>query len=163
MTIEPADGRGRNLRFAWHLGRVVAGSARPGRFGPVGPELEWLAGQGIKTIVNLCSSLFEPPPGFADRFEFVHLPVPDCHPPMVEQVLTAIDLVRKKTGVGNAILFHCRGGVGRTATVLTPVLMEVGGMSLTEAVDELRRAGRLTQSMEQWRFLEGWAAKSKGR
>lgn len=151
----------RRLRFAWHLGRMVAGSARPGRFGPVEPELEWLRGQGVRTIVNLCSSPFLPPASFAGDFEFIHLPVADCHPPTEDQVARAIELVRQKAGEGRGILFHCRGGVGRTATVLSPVLMELGGMSLAESVDELRRAGRLTQSMEQWRFLEAWASKAK--
>jgi hypothetical protein len=157
MTDELQNDIERRLRFAWHWGRLVSGSARPGRFGPVEAELAWLQTQGVHTIVNLCSEPFIPPPGFVAAFEYVHLPVTDCHPPTLEQVERALELVRDRTGQGRAVLIHCRGGVGRTATALTPVLMELGGLSLTEAVEELRRAGRLTQSMEQWRFLEAWA------
>lgn len=152
----------RRLRFAWHLGRLVSGSARPGRFGEVESELGWLLAQGVHTIVNLCFDPFVPPESFAAAFEYVHLPVADCHPPTVEQVDRVLDLVRDRTGQGRAVLIHCRGGIGRTATVLTPVLMGLGGLSLAEAVEELRRAGRLTQSMEQWRFLQEWS-ESRGR
>jgi len=161
VTEEHSYSIERRLRFAWHLDRLVAGSARPGRFGAVEPELEWLAGQGVKTIVNLCSNPFVPPDTQATAFEYLQAPVADCHPPTLEQVGWVIELVRERIGRGDAVLIHCRGGVGRTATVLTPVLMELGGLNLNQAVEELRKAGRLTQSMEQWRFLEEWA-KTRG-
>jgi len=149
MTYDP-------LRFAWHVDESVAGSARPGRYGDLSDDLERLKSEGVDTIINLCSKKLEIPDDFGDHFEVVHEPVVDGSPPDPEQLDRIIETVRKSRDSGRRLVVHCRGGVGRTATILIPVMMELLDMELDEAIQGLRKAGRYTQSMEQWEFLQDW-------
>ncbi|HUT54735.1 MAG TPA: dual specificity protein phosphatase family protein [bacterium] len=145
------------LRFSWHVGRMVAGSARPGRYNDIRKDFATLKGQGIEIIVNLCESALDIPPEFVKDFTEVHEPVLDGHPPEPEQLENIIALVKKSAAAGKSAVVHCRGGVGRTATVLIPLIMAMEGVSLQDAVTRLRQAGRYTQTMQQWHFLEDWA------
>jgi protein-tyrosine phosphatase len=145
------------LRFSWHVGRMVAGSARPGRYNDIRKDFATLKGQGIEIIVNLCGTRLDIPAEFAKDFTEVHEPVLDGHPPEPEQLEKIIALVKKSAAAGKRAVVHCRGGVGRTATVLIPLIMAMEGVSLEEAVARLRAAGRYTQTMQQWHFLEAWA------
>ena len=43
------------LRFSWHVDGLVAGSARPGRYGDIRRELALIKDEGIRLIVNLCT------------------------------------------------------------------------------------------------------------
>ena len=70
-----------------------------------------------------------------------------------------IGLVKEATAESKRVVIHCRGGVGRTATVLIPLLMELEGIDLEQAIKRLRQAGRYTQTMQQWEFLQEWAQK----
>ena len=145
------------LRFSWHVDGLVAGSARPGRYGDIRRELALIKDEGIRLIVNLCTEPLPIPDEFLDEFEEMHEPVLDGHPPEPAQLTRIIAKVQAAAKAGRPALIHCRGGVGRTATVLIPVMMEVGGFSLDDAIHRLRQAGRYTQTMQQWEFLKDWA------
>lgn len=149
------------LRFFWHVDGVVAGCARPGRYGEMRAELAHLRDQGISLIVNLCTEPLAMPEEFAAVFEEFHVPVLDGHPPEEDQLARIIGKVSAARAAGRSTVIHCRGGVGRTATVLIPVMMTLEKISLDEAVARLRKAGRYTQTMQQWEFLKAWAEKSK--
>ena len=147
------------LRFQWHLDGMVAGSAKPGRYGDIMGDLEFLRDQGVEVIVNLTSHPIGLPEPFQAHFTEVHEPMPDGHPPDHGQLERIIERVKAETSEGRRVVIHCRGGVGRTATVLIPVLMDLEGLSLEQAIDRLRKAGRYTQSMQQWEFLKEWTSR----
>ena len=149
------------LRFGWHVGEMVAGSARPGRYQDINRDCETLQEQGIDIIINLCSDPLDLPSEYSGRFEEFHELVLDGHPPAQEQLERIISLVSDAAGAGKRVVVHCRGGVGRTATVLIPLIMDMEGLSLEEAVKRLRKAGRYTQTMDQWEFLKSWAQKDQ--
>ena len=151
------------LRFSWHVGQMVAGSARPGRYNDISKDFATLKQQGIEIIVNLCEGRLDIPAEFAADFTEVHEPVLDGHPPEPEQLENIIALVKKSAAAGKRAVVHCRGGVGRTATVLIPLIMAMEGISLDEAVARLRSSGRYTQTMQQWHFLEAWAREHEAK
>ena len=144
------------LRFSWHVGRMVAGSAMPGRHGDLVGDLKKLEEEKIELIVNLTCTTLKIPPEFKDSFRVVHMPIEDGHPPDAEQLNQIMELVRDAISTGKRTVIHCRGGIGRTATVIIPLLMEFKNLSLEEAEENARKSGRFTQSLEQREFLESW-------
>jgi len=150
------------LRFQWEIPGKVAGSARPGRCGDLAADLEMLRGSGIRLIVNLTRTVLHLPGEYADAFEVFHVPIDDGGPPDPEQVEAILRQVRGSLDRGHRVLVHCRGGIGRTATVLVPLLMELEDLSLEDALRRVRASGRYTQSREQKAFLEAWARSRQG-
>lgn len=146
---------GKILRFAWHLDGKIAGSARPGRYGVPSRDFAYLREQGIRHIINLCEDALDVPPEFNEAFDVHHVPVVDGHAPTAEDLAHIRGMVNHAIAHEEPILIHCMGGVGRTATVIAPLLMELGGMTLEQAMANLRESARMTQSMEQWNFLQG--------
>jgi protein-tyrosine phosphatase len=145
------------FRFRWHLGEMVAGSAMPGRHGDLVKDLEKLKEEGIALIVNLTCTTLQIPTEYGDSFRVVHVPIVDGHPPGAGQLNQIMDLVRDAMLTGKRTVIHCRGGMGRTASVIIPLLMEFENLSLEKAVEKARKSGRFTQTSEQREFLESYA------
>ncbi len=146
-----------NLRFCWHVGNWIAGSARPGRYGDLADDLAALRDSGVRLIVTLCAEPLHIPAELGGHFEVLHEPVADGAPPDPAQLERIVSTLESARAGGTRSVVHCRGGVGRTATVLIPVLMRIEGLSLEEAAARLRSAGRFTQSMAQHEFLREWS------
>jgi protein-tyrosine phosphatase len=149
------------MRFRWEIGDRVAASARPGRSGDLAADLETLREKGIRLIVNLTCTELTVPDEYAGLFQVLHIPIDDGHPPDREQMLAILGRVREAMARDWRTLVHCRGGIGRTATVLVPLLMELEDLSLEEALRRVRASGRFTQTLEQKEFLEDWARSSR--
>lgn len=111
--------------------------------------------------MNVSGEPLEVPPPFRKTFRVVEEPVDDGFPPTTRQMERIRTLVQEALDAGEPCLVHCRGGVGRTATVIAALLMDLKGMTRMEALQEVRSAGRWTQSVDQWVFLEHWEARGK--
>ena len=151
-----------SFRFHWEVGDMVAGSAMPGRYGSVTHDLKTLQEKGIGVIVNLTHRTLEIPPEFEGAFDVIEVPIVDGHAPEEQQLDQVLQLVRDAVSRGKRTVIHCRGGIGRTATVLIPLIMELEGLPLEEAVQRVKKSGRFTQSTEQREFLKSWARKLPG-
>jgi ADP-ribosyl-[dinitrogen reductase] hydrolase len=53
-------------------------------------------------------------------------PIPDLHPPTMEQALKTTDLVQRLAEAGRRVVIHCRGGLGRAGTVGACLLIRRG-------------------------------------
>lgn len=145
-----------HLRFSWYAKGILAGSAQPGRFRPLAEDLKELHRKGVRAIVSLHGDFRALPREFADAFSFHSHPVPDGYPPSRDQMKRIIRAVRAEVSRGHPCLVCCRGGVGRTSTVLAVLLMEIGGMTREEAVGVLREAGRVPEGVDQHEFVSRW-------
>src|SRR5690606_36667710 len=84
---------------------------------------------------------------------YLHIPIPDFHAPELSQAKTFVKFVEECRNDGLAVAAHCRGGYGRTGTLLACYLISQG-MSADDAIDLVRR--RRPGSIEtagQERFL----------
>jgi len=108
-------------------------------------------------IVNLTCTTLHIPDEFKDSFSVIHMSMVDGHPPDTEQLDQIMDLVGQALSTGRRTVIHCRGGMGRTASVIIPLLMEFEELSLKEAEKKVRASGRFIQTNEQREFLESWA------
>ena len=154
-----------HLRFHWHVRKLLAGSAQPGRFRLLSADLKAIRKKGIRTIISLDEGLKDIPPEFSRDMSFHSEPIVDGCAPTVTQMERIRRVVKREMSRGRPCLICCLGGVGRTATVLAALMMEPGvvGMSMEQALEELRAKGRTPMSMDQVRFLKKWQERASRR
>nr|5Z5A_A Chain A, Protein-tyrosine phosphatase [Thermococcus kodakarensis KOD1]5Z5A_B Chain B, Protein-tyrosine phosphatase [Thermococcus kodakarensis KOD1]5Z5A_C Chain C, Protein-tyrosine phosphatase [Thermococcus kodakarensis KOD1] len=90
--------------------------------------------------------------------EVLHGPIPDFTAPSVEQLLEILRWIEERVREGKKVLIHCMGGLGRSGTVGVAWLMYSRGLSLREALMEVRRkrpgAVETQEQMEVLKELE---------
>lgn len=57
---------------------------------------------------------------------FYHLPVKDRHAPLDKEVNALIPIIVGHLSVGQKVLVHCRGGLGRAGTICAATLLHFG-------------------------------------
>ena len=132
----------------------MAGCARPGGWWDPRADLEELAGHGIGALVTLTEEALDPA-AIAERdFRYLHLPVPDFHPPTLEQLRAFVEFVDACAADGTAVAVHCAAGMGRTGTMLAGYLVSTG-VRPAEAVRAVRtrRPGSI-ETTEQEKCLD---------
>lgn len=153
------------MKITWVEPAVLAASSIPIDI----TDLRSLREQGIGAIVSLTEQPLTAFKGVTpDAFgaldiTYLHVPLPDHHPPTLEQahvILRFIELMRERQ---RAVFVHCHAGVGRTGTILHLYYL-AHGMSLEAAREQVRR--RRPQSMllsdKQRAFLSDYARTTPG-
>lgn len=110
---------------------------RPGSYGKLRDDLEFLKIQNIHAIVSLTETPLEK--AFIEEFGFryLHLPIPDFTPPTNEQIERFLSFYNGVESQNCATLVHCGAGMGRTGTMLACVLV-ARGMQPEAAIDKVR-------------------------
>lgn len=88
-----------------------------------------------------------------------HLPIPDggtLGEGGFDRMLDMVDLIRMRLSLGEHVVVHCRGGLGRAGTVAACVLVS-DGMGVKEAIALVRshRPGAI-ENVGQEAFVEGF-------
>jgi hypothetical protein len=125
------------FRISWVLRRQLA----------LGPaplyvhNLEFLEGEGVVSVLSLCSEDEAPPPfGLAHRFHFMRCVLPDhkAHrAPLPTEIQLAFDALVKLLECG-CVYVHCQAGVERSPLICMAWLMYNRGLSLIDALDYLK-------------------------
>ncbi len=71
------------------------------------------------------------------RFEFATLPIRDFTAPTLETCKQAVDWINERISEGLPVLVHCKGGLGRTGTIIACYLVSKG-MNDVEAINYVR-------------------------
>ena len=85
-------------------------------------------------------------------------PIPDGgSPPDARSLRSTVELVRHTAAVGETVVIHCAGGLGRTGTV-AGCLLRILGYSQEETLSTLRsaRGPRCPENNRQIRFIEDY-------
>ncbi len=137
--------------FGWLLEGQLAGSGGPIHH----QELTWLREQGIGAIVSLTERSLRREKMLLHRldplgFVYRHIPVVDETAPSQAQVDEFVAFVDQMLSQGRAVLVHCRGGYGRTGTMLACYLVS-RGWGAAEAMAEVRtrRPGSIAPQAQQ--------------
>jgi atypical dual specificity phosphatase len=142
--------------FGWLVEGELAGSGGPIHH----EELIWLQEQGVGAIVSLTERSLRREKLLLRRLDalgliYHHIPIVDETAPSHAQVDEFVGFVNEMLGGGRAVLAHCRGGYGRTGTMLACYL--VGrGWGADEAMAEVRarRPGSIAPSAQQLCVVE---------
>ncbi len=112
--------------FHWVRKGLLAGSGKPGLLTSFEEDMRYLKSVGIGMIVTLTEQPLkpEPPPEFG--FETIHFPIHDMGFPIPIQAKGVCERILASMESGEAVLLHCRAGLGRTGIMLACCLVMMG-------------------------------------
>jgi len=133
--------------FRWLVEARLGGMARPGLVSEVGDDLAALAGLGVKALVCLepCATDHHLVGEYGIQLD--HLPIPEMGAPRLEAALPLLRRTRERSARGVATVFHCKGGLGRTNTLLAGQLV-FEGARMDEAIDRVRDRSMIYEPLD---------------
>jgi len=140
------------VNFGYVIDNEIAGLAHPDSFGDVMGALADLQQRGISALVSLDENGIAPAMAREANIRYLHIPVPDFQAPEMDQADQFVQFVRGCRNEGAQVGVHCRGGYGRTGTLIACYLV-AQGMTAVEAINlvRLRRPGSIeTAGQEQF-------------
>jgi atypical dual specificity phosphatase len=149
------------VKISWIEPDILAASGIPIN----ASDLQSLHDQGVRAIISLTEwplTLFKslPMEVFAAlNITYLHIPVPDQHPPTIEQAHTIIQFIEQMRQEQRAVLVHCHAGIGRTGTILHLYYI-AQGLSFEQAKEQVRsrRPYSIMLSDKQRAFLNDFIA-----
>jgi hypothetical protein len=138
----------------WVADLPLASCRRPGLFGTLGEDLDALRSAGVDVLVSLEAECELPAAAVeASGILHIHAPVADGGVPTADRLRELCERIDAHIVAGRRVCVQCKGGVGRTGTVLASYLMW-RGEERERAVETIRRfERRFVSTAAQERFL----------
>ena len=135
--------------FFWLEAGVMAGSNVPQTV----RELEAMVKDGVAWLVSLSQE--KPPEDPVAGLTRHCIDVRDFEGPTLEQFEEFIEICEVAASTAGGVAVHCRGGNGRTGTLLAAYLLWKRGLAVKEAVAEVRRfRSRAVETQRQLEALD---------
>lgn len=166
--LEPPRAVSRGTRsqassFQWLLPGELGGMARPGLVFDEDHDLAALRQLGVRHLVSLEPTAFPAARLAAYGIAGAHLPIVDMAAPELASAHAMICQAEGWLRRGEPTIYHCKGGLGRTGTLLAAHLI-VRGLAPLHALEELRGVHpRYVQSIAQEQFLDQLATWLRAR
>ncbi len=139
--------------FHWIQEDLLGGTQWPGLLQKEESDLKGLAALGVRHLVNLTEKPFPQDRLIALGMHGLHFPIADMSIPEIEECLRLCGRVARWLKLGEATVFHCRAGLGRTGTLLACMGI-YGGDNAVAAIERVRRVNnKYIQSQEQLDFV----------
>jgi len=120
--------------FSWIERARLAGTSIPSTVA----QLEGLVREGVSHLVSLSPEM--PPPARPVHGLTVHyIPIEDFQAPTLNQIEKFLEICDDALEAGEGVAVHCRGGNGRTGTMLAAFLIRQHQVDAETAVDEVRK------------------------
>jgi atypical dual specificity phosphatase len=137
---------------------MLGGTARPGLTLDEDRDLAALRRLGVRHLISLEPTAIPAARLAAHGILGAHLAIADMAAPSLLAACAMIAETEARIRHGEPTVYHCKGGLGRTGTLLAAHLI-VRGMAPLHALEELRGIHpRYIQSVAQEHFLDRLAA-----
>lgn len=149
----------------WLVPGQLGGMARPGLVFDEDHDLSALRELGVRRLVSLEPTAFPAARLAAHGIASIHLPIRELAAPAIPAAYVTVVETEDQIRRGEPTVYHCKGGLGRTGTLLAAHLI-IRGLAPLHALEELRCIHpRYVQSIAQEHFLDQLAAwlRSAGR
>lgn len=147
----------------WLVPGLLCGMSRPGLVGDALAQYGQLADAGVGTLLCVEERCGYPIDALRELgIERHHFAVPDMAPPSFGQAVDMCRIGETAIRANRGVAVHCRGGLGRTGTVLACILIWFGDSPDT-AIARVRSAQpHAIQTPVQLRFLHDFADRIRG-
>lgn len=103
---------------------------------PEEKDLQNLSDTGIRSIVCLLEDNNKIDNYTSNGFESLWLPIPDNEAPTLNQVNKLVEFIDLQNQKNNTVAIHCKGGRGRTGTMIASYLISKGA-TFDEAISKI--------------------------
>jgi atypical dual specificity phosphatase len=119
--------------FSWLINDKLAGSGMP-----TSPsEIGWVLKQGVKSIITMTEDPL--PQSWTRDVKYLHVPTEDLSAPDMEKIDQAVDFIHMQIQNNEPVMVHCAAGIGRTGTILACYLIKHHKLSVTDAIEKVRK------------------------
>lgn len=147
----------REMGLRWVLPRRLGGMHQPGLLGDIDGDLQALAQLGVTHLVSLIESPLALEGVDNAGIRVTWFPIDDMRAPDIEACRALLDTLCRDFDSGDNLLFHCRGGLGRTGLMLACFLIAHRDMSAAQAIEHVRKINpNYIQSQVQIDFVKAF-------
>lgn len=124
--------------FEWAIPGLLGGTPRPGIFKDIEHDIKALERIGTSVLITLQDEWSPPTQKLQSmNIESIHMPIPDMGVPSLDNALALVDEVERRIKLDGTAVYHCKGGRGRTGTLLACHFVR-RGMTGEEAINKTR-------------------------